>query len=150
MNIQGDEPDIDISDIRNLNTKMINHDAKIGTLAAKIQNNKMYENEDVVKVKVKETFDQNSFPLAENFFRKTEDQEKNNIYHHIGVYCYKLQSLKKFISFKQSKNELDYRLEQLRALDNNIDINVALANRSPIGVDTKEDYIDIKKIMKYK
>ena len=150
MNIQGDEPDIDISDIRNLNTKMINHEAKIGTLAAKIKNNKMYENEDVVKVRVKETFDQNSFPLAENFFRKTKDQEKNNIYHHIGVYCYKVQSLKKFISFKQSKNELDNRLEQLRALDNNIDINVALANRSPIGVDTKEDYIDIKKIMKYK
>ena len=50
MNIQGDEPDIDISDIRNLNTKMINHQAKIGTLAAKIINNKMHENEDVVKV----------------------------------------------------------------------------------------------------
>ena len=150
MNIQGDEPDIDISDIRNLNTKMINHKAKIGTLAAKIKNNKIHENEDVVKVRVEESFDKNSFPLAENFFRKTKDQEKNNIYHHIGVYCYKVKTLKKFISFRQSKNELDNRLEQLRALDNNIDINVALANRSPIGVDTKEDYIDIKKIMKYK
>ena len=37
-----------------------------------------------------------------------------------------------------------------RALDNNIDINVALANKSPIGVDSKEDYLAIKKIMKYK
>ena len=42
------------------------------------------------------------------------------------------------------------RLEQLRALDNNIKINVALANKSPIGVDTKEDYLAIKKIMQYK
>ena len=52
--------------------------------------------------------------------------------------------------FNQSKNELKNKLEQLRALDNNIDINVALAKKTPIGVDTKEDYLAIKKIMKYK
>ena len=80
--------------------------------------------------------------------RKTSDKE--NIFHHIGIYCYEVQTLKKFVSFNQSKNELENRLEQLRALDNNIDINVALANKSPIGVDTKEDYLAIKKIMKYK
>jgi 3-deoxy-manno-octulosonate cytidylyltransferase (CMP-KDO synthetase) len=59
-------------------------------------------------------------------------------------------TLNKFISFNQSKKELENRLEQLRALDNNININVALANTSPIGVDTKEDYLAIKKIMEYK
>jgi len=150
MNVQGDEPDIDINDIKLLDNKMKSNNSRIGTLAAKISDYKMYENKNVVKVKIREPFDQNSFPVAENFMRNLNNQEKNNIYHHIGVYCYKVQSLKKFISFKQSKNELDNRLEQLRALDNNIDINVALANRSPIGVDTKEDYIDIKKIMKYK
>ena len=56
----------------------------------------------------------------------------------------------KAIVLNQSKNELSNRLEQLRALDNNIDINVAKANTSPIGVDTKEDYLAIKKIMEYK
>ena len=50
----------------------------------------------------------------------------------------------KQISEKQNK------LEQLRALDNNLKINVALANFSPIGVDTEEDYLAIKKIMEYK
>ena len=55
-----------------------------------------------------------------------------------------------FISIDQSKNELQNKLEQLRALDNNININVALANKSPIGVDSKEDYLAIKKIMQYK
>ena len=150
MNIQGDEPDIDIYDIKNLNSKMIKYESKIGTLAAKIQNDKMYTNENVVKVKIKEPFNQNSFPLAENFIRNIKGKEKNNVYHHIGIYCYEVQTLKKFISFKQSKNEVENRLEQLRALDNSIDINVALANRSPIGVDTMEEYIDIKKIMKYK
>ena len=80
--------------------------------------------------------------------RKTKDKE--DTFHHIGIYCYEVETLKKFISFNQSKNELENRLEQLRALDNNIDINVALANKSPIGVDTKEDYLAIKKIMNYK
>ncbi len=64
--------------------------------------------------------------------------------------CFDVETLKKFISFKQSKKEIENRLEQLRAIDNNININVALANTSPIGVDTKEDYLAIKKIMEYK
>ena len=68
----------------------------------------------------------------------------------MGIYCYEVQTLKKFISFNQSKKELENKLEQLRALDNGIDINVALAKKSPISVDTKEDYLAIKKIMKYK
>ena len=50
----------------------------------------------------------------------------------------------------QSQNEIKNRLEQLRALDNNIKINVALAKSSPIGVDTEEDYLALKKIMEYK
>ena len=50
----------------------------------------------------------------------------------------------------QKKYNNKNKLEQLRALDNEININVALANKSPIGVDSKEDYLAIKKIMKYK
>ena len=80
--------------------------------------------------------------------RKSSD--KDNVFHHLGVYCYELQTLEKFISFNQSKNEIENKLEQLRALDNNININVAQATRSPIGVDTEEDYLALKKIMKYK
>ena len=68
----------------------------------------------------------------------------------LGVYCYKYNILKKFISFDQSPNEIKNKLEQLRALDNHIKINVALAKESPIGVDTKEDFVAIKKIMEYK
>ena len=150
MNVQGDEPDIDISDIRSLDAKMKLNKSKIGTLAARIHNDKIYKNENIVKVKIKEPFNENSFPVAENFMRNLEDQQKENVYHHIGIYCYEVQTLKKFVSFDQSKNELDNKLEQLRALDNNININVSLAKRSPIGVDTQEDYLAIKKIMKYK
>ena len=74
----------------------------------------------------------------------------DNIYHHIGVYCYSKDTLEKFVQLSQSKNEIENRLEQLRALDNNIDINVSLAKSSPIGVDTEEDYLALKKIMEYK
>ena len=148
MNIQGDEPEIDIDDIKNLDNKMKLNNSKFGTLAAKILDPKMYEDENVVKVKIEEPFEKNSFPYANTFERKTKD--KKNIYHHIGIYCYAVETLKKFISFGQSKNEIINRLEQLRAIDNDININVALANFSPIGVDTEEDYLAIKKIMEYK
>ena len=148
MNIQGDEPLIDIEDIKNLDNKMKINNASIGTLAAKISDLDIYENENVVKVKVKGLFEQNPFPNAVSFVRKTKD--KKDVFHHIGIYCYAAETLKKFVSFAQSKNEIKNKLEQLRALDNNIDINVALANSSTIGVDTEEDYLAIKKIMEYK
>lgn len=148
MNVQGDEPDIDINDIQTLDKKMKSNVSKIGTLAANITKEEMFENKNLVKVKIQETFDKNSFPYAIDFMRKTKDKVK--VYHHIGIYSYEIQTLKIFTSLTQSKNELENKLEQLRALDNNININVALAKKAPIGVDTKEDYLAIKKIMKYK
>ncbi len=150
MNVQGDEPDINVEDIKNLDLRMKTNKSKIGTLAAQIENDEIYTNKNVVKVKIKEPFDQNSFPLAENFMRSNMSQEKENLYHHIGIYCYEVETLRRFISYEQSKNEIENKLEQLRALDNGIGINVALATKSPIGVDTEEDYLAIKKIMKYK
>ena len=50
----------------------------------------------------------------------------------------------------QTKNEIQNRLEQLRALDNNLSIDVILAKNEVIGVDTMEDYLELKKIMEYK
>ena len=76
--------------------------------------------------------------------------QNENIYHHLGIYCYQSETLKNFISLDQSQNEIKNKLEQLRALDNKIKINVARAKISPIGVDTEEDFVAIKKIMEYK
>ena len=81
---------------------------------------------------------------------RDSNEKASNIYHHLGIYCYQTQILKKFVSFKQSYKEKERSLEQIRALDNGIKINVALAKSSPIGVDTKEDFMALKKIMKYK
>ena len=149
MNLQGDEPLMNIEDIRNLNNQMIKNQSQFGTLASKIKDKKLYKNENIVKVNTKELLDDQNFPEAINFSRKISEEGKN-IYHHLGIYCYKQETLKDFVSYNQSSSEIKDRLEQLRALDNNIKINVALAKSSPIGVDTEEDFLAIKKIMEYK
>ena len=149
MNIQGDEPMINIEDIKSLNKKMIEQEANMGTLASEVNQDSYYDNPNVVKVKTSELLDFQNFPMAINFQRKISMIEKN-IYHHIGVYCYSKDILEKFVNLKQTDNEKKNKLEQLRALDNEININVALAKFSPIGVDTMEDYLAIKKIMEYK
>ena len=150
LNLQGDEPMIDPKDIINLNKLMIENNSDIGTLASKIKNDTMLNNENIVKVITEKKLENNNFVKALNFLRKDLKKENSNIYHHIGIYCYKVSVLEKFINLDQTKNEINNRLEQLRALDNNIKINVALSESSPIGVDTKEDYLALKKIMEYK
>ncbi len=149
MNLQGDEPLMNIEDIKNLNNKMIQTKSQLGTLASNISDDKLYDDQNVVKVITKESLDISEFPEALDFIRKTSNVSEN-IYHHLGIYCYQLETLKKFVSYDQSHNEIKNKLEQLRALDNNIKINVALAKSSPIGVDTQEDFVAIKKIMEYK
>ena len=148
MNLQGDEPSINIKDIISLNNKMISNQCKMGTLAAKMRDIKDLDNENIVKVITNKNLKNDESSQAKNFLRRSS--EIVNIYHHIGIYCYSTETLKKFVRLNQSKNEIKNRLEQMRALDNSIDINVALASSSPIGVDTKEDYLALKKIMEYK
>ena len=150
INLQGDEPMIDPIDIINLNNLMLKNNSDIGTLAAEIKEDSILKDENIVKVITKEKLNSKNFTEALNFFRKNSLLKSSNIYHHIGIYIYKTSILEKFINFKQTKNEIDNRLEQLRALDNNIKIMVGLAKSAPIGVDTKEDFLAIKKIMEYK
>tara|TARA_B100000902_G_scaffold399176_1_gene468811 strand:- start:471 stop:1205 length:735 start_codon:yes stop_codon:yes gene_type:complete len=148
MNLQGDEPEVHIEDIINLNQKMIKSQSKIGTLASNIQKDEDLKNKNIVKVITKQKINENQFPEAKNFLRNSLKTE--NIYHHIGVYCYSTETLEEFVKLNQSENEIKNRLEQLRALDNKITINVANAKSSSIGVDTEEDYLALKKKMEYK
>ena len=150
MNLQGDEPNINTDDIITLNNFMNNNNADIGTLAAKIENDKMLTNKNIVKVVTENKLEKNNFPIALNFMRDNLSKTHENIYHHIGIYSYKVKALENFVILDQTNNEIKNKLEQLRALDNKLKINVALAKSSPIGVDTKEDYLAIKKIMEYK
>jgi 3-deoxy-manno-octulosonate cytidylyltransferase (CMP-KDO synthetase) len=76
--------------------------------------------------------------------------DNQNIYHHIGIYSYKTSTWEKFVNLDPTSHEKINKLEQLRAVDNQLNIKVALAKFSPIGIDTEEDYLAIKKIMEYK
>ncbi len=150
LNVQGDEPLININDIINLNSQIIMSNSEMGTLACSIISDDQYYDENIVKVKTKKKINQTSVSKAEKFFRKLENSDKENIFHHIGIYQYKISVLKKIISSKQTDNEKKLRLEQLRALENNINIDVVLAKSPSIGVDTREDYNKVKKILKQK
>ena len=79
MNLQGDEPVIDIEDIKSLNEKMISSQSKLGTLAAKLKNDEDLDNENIVKVITKKEIDENEFSEAKTFLRKST--KLNNIYH---------------------------------------------------------------------
>ena len=149
INLQGDEPLINIEDIKSLHNHMINTKSNLGTLASNILKKETFDNQNIVKVITKNNLNDLMFPEAKIFTRLLSSDVKN-VYHHIGVYCYQLETLKKFVLLDQSVNEIKNRLEQLRALDNGIKINVALAKNSSIGVDTEEDFVAIKKIMEYK
>ena len=148
INLQGDEPNIDLNDLKHL-YKLINiNKPEIGTMAAKIENKSKLNDENVVKVITENKITNENFPIALDFKRRANDQIIN-IYHHIGIYAFKPEILKKIINLKQTKNEIKNRLEQLRAMENRIKINVALAKFSPIGIDTMEDYLALKKLLEY-
>jgi|TARA_B100000929_G_scaffold155519_1_gene123221 3-deoxy-manno-octulosonate cytidylyltransferase (CMP-KDO synthetase) len=148
INLQGDEPNIDLNDLRHFN-KLINiNKPEIGTMAAEIDNKSKLKDENVVKVITESKITNENFPIALDFKRRANDQIIN-IYHHIGIYAFKPEILKKIIKLKQTKNEIKNRLEQLRAMENRIKINVALAKFSPIGIDTMEDYLALKKLLEY-
>ena len=150
INLQGDEPMINIEDIKNLNNHAINKNSEITTLACKINDNKILNKSNIVKVITDEEISKANMSSANTFSREISLNNTSNVYHHIGIYMYKVSTLEKFVNLKQTKNEIAQRLEQMRAIDNNIKINVILANSSPIGVDTEEDFLELKKIMNYK
>ena len=150
INLQGDEPMIDIKDIVNLNIQAIKKKSKIATLACDIKDNKIFNKSNVVKVVTDNKISKKITSRANNFSRKISFKNSLNIYHHIGIYIYNIKILEKFVNLNQSKKELEQKLEQFRALENNIEIDVIFANSSPIGVDTEEDFLELKKIMNYK
>lgn len=148
VNLQGDEPLISVKDINRLIKITIRKKLKIGTLACQINDNKTkqkFNDKNIVKVKTYKKINKKTFSEAKNFFRISK--KNKNCYQHIGVYIYKFETLKLFVSLKQTLREKKLKLEQLRALDNQIPINVVLAETKPMGIDTKIDFIKFKKIL---
>ena len=148
INLQGDEPLIDIKDVRNLNKIVKKNKFQIATLAIKIKNRKILDNKNIVKVATKNKLNYLHPQKAINFYRASKINYKY-YYQHIGIYQYSVSALKTFFHLKRTVNEKKNSLEQLRVMDNKIPINVILAKKNVVGIDTKEDYIELKKNFKY-
>jgi 3-deoxy-manno-octulosonate cytidylyltransferase (CMP-KDO synthetase) len=146
VNLQGDMPNIDPKAISDLVLYMKKGKCDIGTLASKFSSETELVNKNNVKVAVKEKIKSGNFGKAADFFR-TSLNIYENIYHHVGIYAFTNKALLRYVSLERSKLELERKLEQLRALENNMSIHVGYINSSPLSVDTKNDLIEVKKIM---
>ena len=146
INLQGDMPNIDPKAISDLVLYMKKRKCDIGTLASKFVSEEELTDENNVKVAVKEKIKSGNFSKAVDFFR-TSSNIHENIYHHVGIYAFTNKALVRYVSLERSKLELERKLEQLRALENDISIHVGYINSSPLSVDTKNDLIEVKKIM---
>ena len=147
INVQGDEPMISPNDIKKLNKISKENYLNISTLAYHVKNKKTYKNRNIVKVITKKKLSIRSKQEALNFQRIINNNSYKNVYQHLGIYLYKFSALEKFINLKKTKNENNEKLEQLRAIDNNMKINVILANYFSSGIDTKKDLDEYKKLM---
>jgi 3-deoxy-manno-octulosonate cytidylyltransferase (CMP-KDO synthetase) len=146
VNLQGDMPNIDPKAITNLVSYMGKGQCDIGTLGSTFSSKAELTDENNVKVAVKEKLSGNNFGIATNFFRNDPNTQQN-IYHHVGIYAFTNKALVRYVSLERSKLELERKLEQLRALENEMSIHVGYVNSSPLSVDTKNDLIEIKKLM---
>ena len=146
VNLQGDMPNFDPKAIRDLVSYMKKGECDIGTLASKFSSNTELVDENNVKVTTKEKLESKNFGKATDFSRSPSNMSEN-VYHHVGIYAFTNKALVRYVSLERSKLELERKLEQLRALENDMSIHVGYINSSPLSVDTKNDLIEVKKIM---
>ena len=146
VNLQGDMPNIDPQAITDLVSYMNKGKCDIGTLASSFSSESELTDKNNVKVAVKEKPLANNFGEATDFFR-TGSESYKFFYHHVGIYAFTNKALVRYVSLKRSKLELERKLEQLRALENNMSIHVGYISSSPLSVDTKKDLIKVRKTM---
>ena len=136
VNIQADEPMLEPQLIDSIIEMFEDQDCQIATAAGRNMTNQKLLDQNVVKV----VLDENNF--AVNFYRDI-DGRSDQYYHHIGLYAFRNQVLKKFTGLPPSKREVELKLEQMRAIDNDIGIKVHLIDEAMIGIDTLDDLINL-------
>ncbi len=146
INLQGDMPNIDPTAIQSLAAYIQEKKCDIATLASDLKYDTELRDENVVKVSVKEKLSLNSYCQALDFVR-VEANLEHNLYHHVGIYAFTNKALLSYVSLQRSKLEIERKLEQLRAIENNMYIHVGYIKSSPLSVDTEQDLIEIRKIM---
>jgi 3-deoxy-manno-octulosonate cytidylyltransferase (CMP-KDO synthetase) len=148
VNLQGDMPNLNPLAIYNLIEHMKKKTCDIGTLASELSNLELND-PNVVKVRTSKNIEK-EFSNALDFFRASKNSGTNSVYHHIGIYAFTNKALIRYVSLKRSKLEIERKLEQLRALENQMKIEVGYIKDCPLSVDTEKDLEEIKKIMQIK
>ena len=137
VNLQGDLPTIAPATIAAALGPLNDPAVDIATLAAEIKVPEERANPNVVKVV--------GTPVAPSrlralyFTRATAPAGDGPLYHHIGLYAYRRAALERFVALPPSPLERREKLEQLRALEAGMRIDVAIVDAVPLGVDTAED-----------
>lgn len=137
VNLQGDLPTLAPDAIGAVLSPLADPKVDIATLAAEITEEAERSNPNVVKVVGSPVADGRLKALY--FTRATAPYGEGPLYHHIGIYAYRRAALARFVALPPSPLELREKLEQLRALEAGMRIDVSIVNAVPLGVDTPAD-----------
>ena len=132
VNIQGDEPKIDSNIIDNLILLFNDPLVEMASVASTDLNNDDLSNPNVVKTYL----DKNNYAID---FQREISEQNQQYFRHIGIYAYRKETLMKFTALEQTENEKILKLEQLRALDNNLAIKILITNFQHRSIDIEED-----------
>ncbi len=145
VNLQGDFPTIQPDNIRDVLTPLADPAVDIATLAAKIHTEEESTNPNVVKMVGSAIGGRRMRALY--FTRATAPSGDGPRYHHIGLYAYRRAALQRFVSLPPSPLERQEKLEQLRALEAGLRIDVTIVDTVPRGVDTPADLETARQIL---
>lgn len=145
VNLQGDLPTLAPPDIAATLAPLRDAAVDIATLAAEIRDVRERTNPNVVKVVGSEVAPNRLRALY--FTRADAPAGDGPSYHHIGIYAYRRSALARFVALPPSRLEQRERLEQLRALEAGMRIDVGIVKAVPLGVDTPEDLARAREIL---
>ncbi|HEY7845410.1 MAG TPA: 3-deoxy-manno-octulosonate cytidylyltransferase [Bradyrhizobium sp.] len=145
INLQGDFPTISPQNIRDVLPPLDDPAVDIATLAAEIHSEEESLNPNVVKAVGSSLGGRHMRALY--FTRATAPTGDGPRYHHIGLYAYRRAALERFVKLPPSPLELQERLEQLRALEAGMRIDITVVDTVPRGVDTPADLETTRQIL---
>ena len=147
INLQGDMPVFAPNLLPEVLRCLRESEADIATLAALFADPAEAENPNKVKIALSRLINSDLY-RAHYFSRAAIPHGTAPRYHHLGIYAYRRAALARFIALPPSELEKSEKLEQLRALADNMTISVAVVDAIPIGVDTPEDLIAARRAMR--
>lgn len=148
INVQGDLPTIDPEAIRASLRPLDNPETDIATLTVEIEDEHEKTNPNVVKIVGSALSETRMRALY--FTRTTAPHGAGPLYHHIGLYAYRRAALQRFVSLSPSTLEKRESLEQLRALEAGMRIDVEVIKSVPLGVDTPADLERARRVLSAK